>query len=564
MRKFIVLLGCAVVTSTWLANSAFAATRFASPTGLVSMTANCTDAALSCSLTTALGAARSGDNLSLANGVYDLQGKTLPAIPLHWLPTDPTTRPILTSSSTTPTLTLTAAQSGTTFDHLEIDNTGKPVMVESASPLVVEPGGTDVTVRSTVLKGFRCIEAFGTGTLEIDDSTLNATAASTCVFLGANSSVRRSTIQPPEAVISTATPPPVASTNGLIEDTTVTGGLELGPTAVARRVRAVGVIGIVGEGLVVDSFAQGFGSNGAAIKVDASDGGTLRVVGSTVIGKEAPALLSPGVSSEDPIVPNKLVVTDSIISSNATDLQASPVTACLLDFRCEPGTIAIDHSLFNTRSPLPAAPGANVITTGTGNRSGDPRFTDPIRNDYHLLPGSPAIDAGVVDAAAAPSDLDRHARLQGSAPDLGAFETTAAPPGPAAPNGSAVGPNGRGPNTHAAALSRLGIKPSRFRVDGRAKIRFSLDGAASVKLTFARKVTGHRTGRRCVAGRGRGKRCTTFRTVGHLTVPDAKAGTNTVLFLGRVGGKPLRRGSYRLTATPAGGKAHSVRLTVLP
>ena len=65
-------------------------------------------------------------------------------------------------------------------------------------------------------------------------------------------------------------------------------------------------------------------------------------------------------------------------------------------------------------------------------------------------------------------------------------------------------------------------------------------------------------------GKGRGKRCRTFRTVGHLSVPHAKAGTNTVLFLGRLGGKPLRQGSYRLTATPAGGKARTLRLTVLP
>jgi hypothetical protein len=85
-----------------------------------------------------------------------------------------------------------------------------------------------------------------------------------------------------------------------------------------------------------------------------------------------------------------------------------------------------------------------------------------------------------------------------------------------------------------------------------------------VKLTFARQVTGHRKGRHCVASKGRGKRCKTFRTVGHLAVPKAKAGANTVLFLGRVGGKPLRQGRYRLTATPAGGKARSVLLTVLP
>jgi hypothetical protein len=98
-------------------------------------------------------------------------------------------------------------------------------------------------------------------------------------------------------------------------------------------------------------------------------------------------------------------------------------------------------------------------------------------------------------------------------------------------------------------LSRVAIKPSHFHVDGRAKIQFSLDRAASVKLTFARQIVSRHHKK--------------FRTVGHLTVRKAKAGKNTVLFLGRVGGKPLRRGRYRLTVTPSGGKARSVVLTVL-
>jgi len=551
MHRLTLLLGCASAALCLFATSAFAATttRFASPTGTVSMTATCTDAALPCSIATALGAARTGDNLSLANGVYDLAGKTLPAIPLHWMPTDPTTRPIITSAATPPTLVLTAAQSGTTFDHLEIDNTGKQLMVESAVPLAIEGG--DVTVRSTVLKGFKCVQAFGLGKVEIDDSTLNATQATTCVILGPNTILRRSTVQPPEAVISTATPPPVAATAGLIEDSTVTGGLELVGNAVARRVRAIGTTGIVGQGLVVDSFAEGFGSKGAAIEAGPF-GGTLRVVGSTAIGKRAPALLAPNVVSADPIDPNKLVVTDSIASSDIADLQAIPSLTCQIDFFCADGMIQIDHSLFNTRSPAVGATGAALIAAGAGNRTGDARFTDPIRNNYHLLPGSPGIDAGVVNPDAAPFDLDGNARVQGRAPDLGAFETAA----PAGAGGSGSGgaggsSGGGGPNTRTAVvLSRVAIKPSHFHVDGRAKIQFNLDRAASVKLTFARQIVSRHHKK--------------FRTVGHLTVRKAKAGKNTVLFLGRVGGKPLRRGRYRLTVTPPGGKARSVVLTVLP
>src|SRR5690349_8201072 len=532
MHRLTVLVACLLAGCCLFASGALAArtTSYASPTGTVAMTATCTDPAFPCSIGTALGAARTGDDISLANGVYDLAGKTLPAIPLHWMPTDPTTRPILTSNSTTPTLILTTAQSGTTFDHLEIDNTGKQLGTVSASALVLMPGATGVTVRSTVLSGFHCVQAPGLGTLEIDDSTMKGTAASTCVSLSASSIVRRSTVQGPEAVLSRETSPPIAATAGLIEDSTVSGGLEVLATGVARRVRAIGVVGITGQGLVVDSFAEGFGASGAAIEA-AGFGGTLRVVGSTAVGKNAPALLALNTSSSDPVDPNKIIVTDSIASSNVTDLQAVPTLPCQTDFFCADGMIQVDHSLFNTRSPAVGAAGAALITAGAGNRTGDPRFTDPIRNDYHLLPGSPAIDAGVVNPDAAPSDLDGHARVQGRAPDLGAFETAAATsgpgsgPGPGVSRGPGGGSTGRGPNTHAAVtLSRVAIKPAHFHVDGRAKIQFSLDRAASVKLTFARQVVSRHRKR--------------FRTAGHLTVSNAKAGKNTVLFLGRLGGRP--------------------------
>ncbi len=563
MRRLALVLGCVVAACGWLASSTLAVTRYAAPSGRIEAS-TCTDPAAPCTLSTALDSAQAEDTISLANGSYDLMAKALPAFPLHWLPTEPQTRPVISSNSALPTLSLTAAQSGTTFDHLQIDNTAKAVMQERPTALALGPG-TDATIRSSVISGFSCIAAPDAGKVEIDDSTIDATAATTCLDLSADSALRRSSVQPPEAVIAPALPPPLVVTRGLVEDSSVTGGLSLSaPTSVARRVRAIGVIGISGQGLVVDSFAEGFGPKGAAIEATAPKGGALRVVGSTAIGKQAPALLAvtADVTDIETLNPNDLVVTDSIARSTTTDIEATPLTTCSIDGTCSDGVIHIDHSLFNARTPLATDLGAAVITEGPGNRTGDPLFVDPIRGDYHLLPGSPAIDAGVVDDSALPSDLDGHARAQGG-PDLGAFETTALATGASGGRGG----GSSGPHTRAATvLSRLSIAPARFHVDGRAKIRFSLDNAASVKLAFQRAVSGHRKGSRCVSGRGRGrgKRCRTWRGARHLTVPDAKAGANTVLFLGRVGGHPLPQGRYRLTATPAGGKARSVRLTVLP
>ena len=45
--------------------------------------------------------------------------------------------------------------------------------------------------------------------------------------------------------------------------------------------------------------------------------------------------------------------------------------------------------------------------------------------------------------------------------------------------------------------------------------------------------------------------------------PNGKAGVNALRFTGRIGSKKLKRGGYRLILTPAGGKAASVKFTIL-
>jgi len=60
---------------------------------------------------------------------------------------------------------------------------------------------------------------------------------------------------------------------------------------------------------------------------------------------------------------------------------------------------------------------------GIGNISSDPMIVDVTGGDYHLLPGSPCIDAGDSTAAAEITyDLDGKTRVLGSAVDLGAYE----------------------------------------------------------------------------------------------------------------------------------------------
>lgn len=61
-------------------------------------------------------------------------------------------------------------------------------------------------------------------------------------------------------------------------------------------------------------------------------------------------------------------------------------------------------------SATPAGEGANITAT--------PELTDGLRQ----LPGSPTIDAGVADPGLPTQDVDREARVQGAAPDIGADE----------------------------------------------------------------------------------------------------------------------------------------------
>lgn len=84
------------------------------------------------------------------------------------------------------------------------------------------------------------------------------------------------------------------------------------------------------------------------------------------------------------------------------------------------------------------------------------------------------------------------------------------------------------------------------------KVSFNLTEAASVRFTVQRKTTGRRVSGKCrtPSRKNRKKRkCTLWKNVtGSFTYPG-KAGKNTFTFRGRIGGKALRTGSYRLNGT---------------
>jgi hypothetical protein len=119
-----------------------------------------------------------------------------------------------------------------------------------------------------------------------------------------------------------------------------------------------------------------------------------------------------------------------------------------------------------------------------------------------------------------------------------------APDPPAVPSPSESGP---------PHLTGLRVRPGRFPAArrgapivrrGGARVTYTLDRAARVVFTVQR-----RTGRRWTRVRGR-------------FVHAGKLGANALRFSGRVGGKRLSAGRYRLAGTPEGGQPAQVKFAI--
>ncbi len=125
-----------------------------------------------------------------------------------------------------------------------------------------------------------------------------------------------------------------------------------------------------------------------------------------------------------------------------------------------------------------------------------------------------------------------------------------------------------------ARLSGLRLSPARFRSRGARRgkpplgttLSYRLSAAARVVFTIERARQGRRVKGACRkptrANRAR-RPCTRWVAVGRFGV-DGKAGANTIRFAGKVGGKPLPPGSYRIRArTPGSQPAAAKRFRVL-
>jgi hypothetical protein len=153
----------------------------------------------------------------------------------------------------------------------------------------------------------------------------------------------------------------------------------------------------------------------------------------------------------------------------------------------------------------------------------------------------------------------------------------------APPSSTGTGGDGTTPPALAAA-TRLTLVPSRFRgassgpaakparVSVGTAVSYRLNIGARVRFTVARLLPGRRArGGRCVKPTRQNRsarKCTRRVRVRGSFTRTGSAGPNRFRFMGRIGGRKLKPGDYRLLATPTAngvrGRATSARFHIVP
>ena len=99
-----------------------------------------------------------------------------------------------------------------------------------------------------------------------------------------------------------------------------------------------------------------------------------------------------------------------------------------------------------------------------------------------------------------------------------------------------------------------------------AKITYTDSVAATTTFHVLQKRSGRLSGKACKPASKRlakAKRCTLFVLVKGTVAHADKAGANTVAFSGKVGGRKLKPGAYRLDATPLAGTKLGLTVSAL-
>jgi hypothetical protein len=221
-----------------------------------------------------------------------------------------------------------------------------------------------------------------------------------------------------------------------------------------------------------------------------------------------------------------------------------------------PGKIVASNSNFDTVKEQ----GTGMVVDAGGNQTPAPLFVDAANGDYREAAGSPTIDAGSTDRIGA-LDLGGYPRTLGAAPDIGAYEFVPPVPPPGQIQSLAISPRlFRALNAGEAIVSAK--KKSKTPIG--TTVTFALSNSAAVYFFVERKVGGRRVKGRCVKrtkANGAMKRCPLFKQVKGTFADSGRSGPNAFKFSGRIGGRALKPGSYRLVgSTSAASQNASFRI----
>jgi CSLREA domain-containing protein len=334
------------------------------------------------------------------------------------------------------------------------------------------------------------------------------------------------------------------------------------------------------------------GGTGAGIRIDGGFGApqSLVVRNSTITGNNSTGSAGIAVGATTPVQLSYNTISGNISGTGAANQFFGAATT--LKGNIFVGNTAQNCDILDAVNPtrqgfnfdsantcrLGTAPGVNpndhpntTVALSALADNGGPTFTQA------LPAGSAAIDAGglggctVIGGAVLATDQRGLPRPGGAACDSGAFEVQPpAPPGGGGGGGGGGGTGGTGGGggtptgpTAIAALSNLAVTPKSFVAassggsiaQAAAKgttVSYSSTQPATTTFRVQRRLRGFRVRGRCVARRPAGvtrpRRCVLFRRVRgsfkHVTI----AGQNSFRFTGRIRGRKLRPGAYRLNA----------------
>jgi hypothetical protein len=115
-------------------------------------------------------------------------------------------------------------------------------------------------------------------------------------------------------------------------------------------------------------------------------------------------------------------------------------------------------------------------------------------------------------------------------------------------------------------LSGLALSPARLPAGGQGNVVYNLSAPATVTFRVERVASGRRARGRCTGASAASRSsiaCSRFRRLAGTVTDAGDDGANTFAFRGRLRGRPLAPGRYRLraVATDHAGSASPVRLT---